>query len=155
LVAQLERPQAPPIKAGSPGIRSDAERIARRRAAFERIDPILRPRLRSLLPAWLSFAPTLADHSVYASIPANTPATGGQWTIAARVIGWVAHSVWSYTLLLDFDADDQPACLRICGQAETVAEDLTESGIETAFARAAASGPLRTGAAHAFAGISL
>lgn len=156
VIAQMERPDAPTMMTlvvAEPLTKS--ERVARRRNALGTLDALIAPRLRSLLPRWLAFAPLSAGLTVYDAILSSAPATGGHWDIAARWINWFTHSVSSYSVLLDFDEQEAPAQLRVRGRSETCTDDLSPSGIESAFARAAQDGPLRTSAAHAFTGISL
>ncbi|MGI8551678.1 MAG: hypothetical protein ACR2PL_12970 [Dehalococcoidia bacterium] len=158
MVTQIERPNAIRdllLDLDLPELLEDEERLSRRSQAMQSLDADIAPRLRRLLPAWLAFAPTTSGLTMYDSILRSAPDTGGHWTIAARSIGWLTHAVWSYSLLVDFDEREQPCRLRIRGRIETSTEDLSTAGLDLAFAWAAANGPLRTGAAQAFVGISL
>lgn len=156
VVTQLERPvQTADLFPAIWQSRSSEERVVRRAAALRQLDAVIAPRLKRLIPAALSLLPYSADLTIYDGILPGRTATGGQWTVAVRRIGWFTHSVWSFTLLLDFDSQDRPACLRIRGRKETATHDLSVEGIERAIDEAAAGGPLETGGAQAFVGISL
>lgn len=136
-------------------LRSPARVLEQRHDALLALDAEIAPRLPDLVPSGPGIKLAARGLTAYDAILPGCPDTGGHWNVAALRMGWLSHTLWSRTLLLDFDAAQAPRRLRIIGWEVVVTEDLSPSGLERAFAAARRVEPLRTTSAHAFTGISL
>ncbi len=126
--------------------------VGARRVTFETLDPMVR-RLLICLAANL-FA-QVQPPTIYDAIYPATPEVGGFWTVSARWIGLLTHSVSTYTISLAFDRHNNPDHFIVTGAREQRTVDTSEDALAGAIADVRRTGPLTTMAPHAFAGFAL
>lgn len=135
-----------------------ADAVSARRAALLALDPAVRALLQRRLverdPSLRVARALVCDLTVYDEVYEDTPA-GGHWTVAVRRPLFLSHQVASYSVTLEFDADNRPARFNVSGAGEAVSDDASLDALDRALGRALVTGPLRTWAPSVVPGISL
>src|SRR2546428_514403 len=80
--------------------------------------------VRPLLTRLLSFpGVAVLPLTVYDAVYPATPELGGHWTVSAVWVGPFAHTTWTYTVAVAFDAAGEPDHFVITGAREIVTRD--------------------------------
>lgn len=143
-----------PATAWSHPAPTDGHALAARREAIHALDSFVRPMLAQKLPLPQADAPATIDLTVYDAILRRSR-VGGHWDTATRRTGLVGHTVLSYAIALEFDADNRPARFVITGATRTLTEDATPESLARGLEHAALGGPLSTWAPSTVPSLSL
>ena len=108
---------------------SQPRAVEQRRAAFARLDAMVR---RQLVRAAPGMFPVVQPATIYDAVYTATPEIGGHWSVASTAMALFMHSISSYTVALAFDEEQQPDHFVVSGAREFVSDGVSEAALAAA-----------------------